>query len=165
MARSWGLELCCRKGISSLVLERAETLRATGAGIGIQVNGWRALDQLEVGDELRKLAMPLSGYVRACLLLPLSIVLNSNKFSLYGWWGQALVLSLHIAMCLGATFVLWFSFFFWRNRRGVPLLEIYRIIRKITVQKYKEKDKRTENKLKKLDNKTREQLIWTTLAV
>ncbi|PUZ56922.1 hypothetical protein GQ55_5G385100 [Panicum hallii var. hallii] len=74
-----------RKGISSLVLERAETLRATGAGIGIQVNGWRALDQLEVGDELRKLAMPLSGYVRACLLLPLSIVFNSNKFSLYGW--------------------------------------------------------------------------------
>ncbi|RLM66388.1 cytochrome P450 89A2-like [Panicum miliaceum] len=50
-----------RKGISSLVLERAETLRATGAGIGIQVNGWRALDQLEVGNELRKLAMPLSG--------------------------------------------------------------------------------------------------------
>ncbi|CAL5016781.1 unnamed protein product [Urochloa decumbens] len=50
-----------RNGINSLVLERAETLRATGAGISIQVNGWRALDQLEVGDELRKLSMPLSG--------------------------------------------------------------------------------------------------------
>ncbi|KAL6650771.1 hypothetical protein ACP70R_009696 [Stipagrostis hirtigluma subsp. patula] len=50
-----------RKGIRSLVLERAESLRATGAGISIQVNGWRALDQLKVGDELRKLAMPLAG--------------------------------------------------------------------------------------------------------
>ncbi|KAK3142517.1 hypothetical protein QOZ80_4BG0347530 [Eleusine coracana subsp. coracana] len=50
-----------RKGIRSLVLERAESLRATGAGISIHANGWRALDQLKIGDELRKLAVPLSG--------------------------------------------------------------------------------------------------------
>uniref|UniRef100_A0A8R7PFV9 FAD-binding domain-containing protein n=1 Tax=Triticum urartu TaxID=4572 RepID=A0A8R7PFV9_TRIUA len=33
------------KGIDSLVLEKAESLRATGAGISIKVNGWSALEQ------------------------------------------------------------------------------------------------------------------------
>ncbi|KAI8004641.1 Monooxygenase 1 [Camellia lanceoleosa] len=48
-----------RKGITSIVLERAETLRTTGAGIGMQSNGWRALDQLGVGLKLRQTAIPV----------------------------------------------------------------------------------------------------------
>jgi 2-polyprenyl-6-methoxyphenol hydroxylase-like FAD-dependent oxidoreductase len=52
----------CRKGIDSLVLERAESLRATGAGISLKANGWRVLEQLKVSEELRELAVPLTGY-------------------------------------------------------------------------------------------------------
>ena len=44
-----------------MVLERADTLRDTGAAIGIQTNGWRALDQLGVGSKLRQTAIPLIG--------------------------------------------------------------------------------------------------------
>nr|BAD43328.1 unnamed protein product [Arabidopsis thaliana] len=42
-----------REGIKSVVLERAEKVRSEGAGIGTLSNGWRALDQLGVGDRLR----------------------------------------------------------------------------------------------------------------
>jgi 2-polyprenyl-6-methoxyphenol hydroxylase-like FAD-dependent oxidoreductase len=52
----------CRKGIDSLVLEKADSLRATGAGISLKANGWRALDQFKVSEELRKLAVPLNRY-------------------------------------------------------------------------------------------------------
>nr|CAB3446925.1 unnamed protein product [Digitaria exilis] len=45
-----------RKGIASLVLEKSRVLRAEGAGIGIQANGWRTLEQLGVAAELRKTA-------------------------------------------------------------------------------------------------------------
>ncbi|KAF8007607.1 hypothetical protein BT93_K1572 [Corymbia citriodora subsp. variegata] len=51
-----------RKGISSLVLERSDALRATGMAIGIQTNGWRALDQLGVGLKLRQTSLPLKGF-------------------------------------------------------------------------------------------------------
>ncbi|XP_056171084.1 monooxygenase 1-like isoform X2 [Syzygium oleosum] len=57
-----------RKGISSLVLERSDALRATGTAIGIQTNGWRALDQLRVGSKLRQTSLPLKGLGEArCL--------------------------------------------------------------------------------------------------
>ncbi|KAK9270054.1 hypothetical protein L1049_025627 [Liquidambar formosana] len=46
-----------RKGISSVVLERSDRLRATGAAIIIQPNGWRALDQLGVAAKLRQTAI------------------------------------------------------------------------------------------------------------
>jgi 2-polyprenyl-6-methoxyphenol hydroxylase-like FAD-dependent oxidoreductase len=52
-----------RKGIKSLVLEKSESLRATGAGITIRTNGWRALDQLGVGSKLRKTAIHLQRYI------------------------------------------------------------------------------------------------------
>ncbi|KAL8150935.1 hypothetical protein V2J09_020743 [Rumex salicifolius] len=42
-----------RKGVTSIVLERYETLRSFGSGIAVQANGWRALDQLGVGSKLR----------------------------------------------------------------------------------------------------------------
>ncbi|KAM0007936.1 putative 3-hydroxybenzoate 6-monooxygenase [Helianthus debilis subsp. tardiflorus] len=49
-----------KKGIKSLVMERAESLRnVTGAAIGIRPNGWRALDQLGVAETLRRTAIPL----------------------------------------------------------------------------------------------------------
>ncbi|XP_057469923.1 monooxygenase 1-like isoform X2 [Actinidia eriantha] len=50
-----------RKGMKSVVLERSERLRANGAAIGIQANGWRALHQLGVASILRQTALPLQG--------------------------------------------------------------------------------------------------------
>ncbi|XP_021903477.1 uncharacterized protein LOC110818792 isoform X1 [Carica papaya] len=50
-----------RKGIKSVILERAECVRATGSAIGVFPNGWRALDQLGVGSDLRPTAVPLLG--------------------------------------------------------------------------------------------------------
>ncbi|KAK1274922.1 hypothetical protein QJS04_geneDACA016764 [Acorus gramineus] len=43
-----------RKGIKSIVLERSDTLRATGAAIVVYPNGWRALDHLGICSELRE---------------------------------------------------------------------------------------------------------------
>ena len=57
---SWKL---CRKGINSLVLEKFDTLRASGAAITVYINGWHALDQLGIGMELRRKAIPLTEYV------------------------------------------------------------------------------------------------------
>ncbi|KAI8022276.1 Monooxygenase 1 [Camellia lanceoleosa] len=48
-----------RKGIKSVVLERSKTVRATGAAIIIQANGWRALDQLGVSSKLRHTTVPI----------------------------------------------------------------------------------------------------------
>ncbi|XP_016435030.1 monooxygenase 1-like [Nicotiana tabacum] len=50
-----------KKGIKSVVLEKSETLRAAGAAIGVLPNGWRALDQLGVGSQLRATALRLEG--------------------------------------------------------------------------------------------------------
>nr|GMD78111.1 FAD-dependent urate hydroxylase-like [Ipomoea batatas] len=50
-----------RKGLKSIVLERSETLRAQGGGIGLLPNAWRALDQLGVGSRLRSMAVLLQG--------------------------------------------------------------------------------------------------------
>ncbi|XP_021903321.1 FAD-dependent monooxygenase bik2-like [Carica papaya] len=50
-----------RKGIKSVVLEKAESVRATGAGIGIQPNGWRVLHQLGVASTLQSTALPILG--------------------------------------------------------------------------------------------------------
>ncbi|XWS30644.1 hypothetical protein CRYUN_Cryun23aG0003300 [Craigia yunnanensis] len=48
-----------RKGIGSIVLERSENLRATGAAIIVQPNGWRALDQLGIASKLRQTALSI----------------------------------------------------------------------------------------------------------
>ncbi|KAK7341057.1 hypothetical protein VNO80_23981 [Phaseolus coccineus] len=48
-----------RKRIKSVVLERSETVRATGAAIIVQANGWHALDQLGIGSTLRETAIPI----------------------------------------------------------------------------------------------------------
>ncbi|THG13897.1 hypothetical protein TEA_029124 [Camellia sinensis var. sinensis] len=51
-----------RKGVRSVVLERSETLRATGAAIGILANGWLALHQLGLASLLRQSSLPLQRY-------------------------------------------------------------------------------------------------------
>ncbi|KAL6604049.1 hypothetical protein ACP70R_044410 [Stipagrostis hirtigluma subsp. patula] len=51
-----------RKGISSLVLEKSETLRADGVATAIHANGWRALEQLGVATELRETANLVTAY-------------------------------------------------------------------------------------------------------
>ncbi|KAL2520325.1 monooxygenase 1 [Forsythia ovata] len=48
-----------RKGLRSIILERSDTLRDTGAAIGIRANGWRALDQLGVASDLRQRAVSI----------------------------------------------------------------------------------------------------------
>ncbi|XP_022861495.1 monooxygenase 1-like [Olea europaea var. sylvestris] len=48
-----------RKGMRSIILEKSETLRDTGAAIGIRANGWRALDQFGVASELRHKAVTI----------------------------------------------------------------------------------------------------------
>ncbi|KAG2538385.1 hypothetical protein PVAP13_9NG357100 [Panicum virgatum] len=50
------------KGISSLVLEKYETLRIDGVAIGIHTNGWRALEQLGIAAELRDTATLITEY-------------------------------------------------------------------------------------------------------
>ncbi|KNA16385.1 hypothetical protein SOVF_089410 isoform B [Spinacia oleracea] len=47
-----------RKGIKSVVLERSDTLRVTGAAIGVFPNGWRALHQLGLDSSLRSTGIP-----------------------------------------------------------------------------------------------------------
>ncbi|XP_019182112.1 PREDICTED: zeaxanthin epoxidase, chloroplastic-like [Ipomoea nil] len=57
-----------RKGLKSIVLERSETLRAYGGGIGLLPNAWRALDQLGVGSRLRSMAVLLQGDIGVGML-------------------------------------------------------------------------------------------------
>ncbi|KAF8667877.1 hypothetical protein HU200_052500 [Digitaria exilis] len=51
-----------RKGMRSLVLEKSETLRTDGVCIAVHSNGWRALDQLGIGAELRETSSSITGY-------------------------------------------------------------------------------------------------------
>ncbi|KAL2939090.1 Monooxygenase 1 [Bienertia sinuspersici] len=48
----------CRKNIKSVVLERSDELRATGAAIGVFPNGWRALHQLGLDSTLQSTSIP-----------------------------------------------------------------------------------------------------------
>ncbi|MCL7048001.1 hypothetical protein MKW94_004419 [Papaver nudicaule] len=50
-----------KKGIESVVLEKAESIRAAGSAIGIFTNGWYALDQLGLANQLRQKAILLKG--------------------------------------------------------------------------------------------------------
>jgi hypothetical protein len=62
--------LGCRKGIASVILERSESLRATGGGIAVHTNGWRALEQLGIASELRQTALTLQLYALFLSLPP-----------------------------------------------------------------------------------------------
>ncbi|MCD7469058.1 hypothetical protein HAX54_007678 [Datura stramonium] len=52
-----------RFGIRSLVLEQAESLRTEGSSITLSKNGWKALDAIGVGDELRNQFLEIQGVV------------------------------------------------------------------------------------------------------
>ncbi|KAJ0938890.1 putative FAD-binding domain, FAD/NAD(P)-binding domain superfamily [Helianthus annuus] len=68
-----------KKGIKSVVMERAESLRnVTGAAIGIRPNGWRALDQLGVAETLRRTAIPLQRNFRGVTLLVYGLILAAK---------------------------------------------------------------------------------------
>lgn len=51
-----------RLGIGSLVLEQAESLRTSGTSLTLFKNGWRVLDALGVGDDLRNQFLEVQGY-------------------------------------------------------------------------------------------------------
>lgn len=53
--------LYCRVGIKSVVFERADNLRTTGAALGVWTNAWKALEELGVADYLRQHHQPLKG--------------------------------------------------------------------------------------------------------
>ncbi|KAM3263761.1 hypothetical protein T459_00717 [Capsicum annuum] len=50
-----------RFGIRSLVLEQAESLRTEGSSITLSKNGWKALDAIGVGDQLRDKFLEIQG--------------------------------------------------------------------------------------------------------
>lgn len=50
-----------RLGIESVVIEQGESLRTTGTSLGVFKNGWRVLDSIGVGDELRTQFTKMTG--------------------------------------------------------------------------------------------------------
>lgn len=50
-----------RLGVRSLVLEQGESLRTGGTSLTLFKNGWRVLDAIGVGDELRSQFIPIQG--------------------------------------------------------------------------------------------------------
>lgn len=53
--------LFCRVGLRSIVLESADSLRATGFALALWTNAWRALDALGIGDSLRQSSLSITG--------------------------------------------------------------------------------------------------------
>ncbi|GFP97730.1 3-hydroxybenzoate 6-hydroxylase 1 [Phtheirospermum japonicum] len=51
-----------RLGVRSLVLESADSLRLTGFALTLWPNGWRALDAVGIGDNLRGKSIRILGY-------------------------------------------------------------------------------------------------------
>lgn len=49
-------------GIGSLVLEQAESLRTGGTSLTFFKNGWKVLDAIGVGSELRTQFLEIQGY-------------------------------------------------------------------------------------------------------
>ncbi|KAF5188069.1 Monooxygenase [Thalictrum thalictroides] len=52
-----------RLGVKSLVLEQADSLRTGGTSLTLFKNGWRVLDAMGVGDELREQFLEIEGLV------------------------------------------------------------------------------------------------------
>ncbi|KAF8380593.1 hypothetical protein HHK36_028081 [Tetracentron sinense] len=50
-----------RLGVRSLVLEQAESLRTSGTSLTLFKNGWRVLDEIGVGDDLRSQFLEIEG--------------------------------------------------------------------------------------------------------
>lgn len=58
------LPLYGRLGVRSVVLEQGDSLRTGGTSLTLFKNGWRALDVIGVGDELRSQFLRIQGYVQ-----------------------------------------------------------------------------------------------------
>ncbi|KAG9155376.1 hypothetical protein Leryth_017902 [Lithospermum erythrorhizon] len=56
-----------RLGIPSTVLEQAESLRTGGTSLTLFKNGWKVLDAIGVGSELRKQFLEIQGLNFRCL--------------------------------------------------------------------------------------------------
>lgn len=52
-----------RLGLGSLVLEQADSLRTGGTSLTLFKNGWRVLDAIGVGNELRTQFLEIQGYI------------------------------------------------------------------------------------------------------
>lgn len=52
-----------RLGIQSRVLEQAESLRTGGTSLTLFKNGWRVLDAIGVGDDLRSQFLEIQGFM------------------------------------------------------------------------------------------------------
>lgn len=65
--------LLFRLGIRTLVLEQAESLRTGGTSLTLFKNGWKALDAIGVGNDLRTQFLEIQGYV-------VSLVLFAHSF-------------------------------------------------------------------------------------
>lgn len=50
------------------MLEQAESLRTEGSSITLSKNGWKALDAIGVGDEIRSQFLEIQGYVPTTVL-------------------------------------------------------------------------------------------------
>lgn len=61
-----------RLGLRSLVLEQAESLRTGGTSLTLFKNGWRVLDAIGVGNELRSQFLEIQGYI-LCMRFSLCI--------------------------------------------------------------------------------------------
>lgn len=55
-----------RVGIGSLVLEQSESLRTGGTSLTLFKNGWRVLDAMGVGEDLRGQFLEIEGYGFIC---------------------------------------------------------------------------------------------------
>uniref|UniRef100_J3LDW8 Uncharacterized protein n=1 Tax=Oryza brachyantha TaxID=4533 RepID=J3LDW8_ORYBR len=53
--------------MGSLVVERAESLRVGGVALNLHANGWRALEELGVADDLRRTATLITSKENRCL--------------------------------------------------------------------------------------------------
>lgn len=70
-----------RLGIRSLVLEQSETLRTEGTSITLFKNGWKVLDAIGVGSNLRSQFLEIEGYGHAILIsyfLALHLLYENN---------------------------------------------------------------------------------------
>ena len=53
--------LCLQIGVQSIVFEKSQNARSEGFSVGVATNGWRALDELSVGDSIRAEHLEIEG--------------------------------------------------------------------------------------------------------
>ncbi|XP_019070140.1 monooxygenase 2 isoform X1 [Solanum lycopersicum] len=69
-----------RLGIRTLVLEQGESLRTGGTSLTLFKNGWKALDAIGVGNDLRSQFLEIQGRCFSWLMISLGIRLENHWF-------------------------------------------------------------------------------------